>query len=166
MGQKNGSNAVTSFLITRLPSSFMNEGFASFSFFACSHGTPGSRVALSLESPFYETSILEVGICGDNLIHAANIASDKAASSTKRITYNTWTHAAVVWDTINSTFSLFVDGQRVANVVLNKASEIAFVKSAQDWRLVLGRGKSSGITCNGWDGEVGGNKILVYHRSP
>ena len=152
LGRQLGTNAVTSCLVSRLPADLM-QGNVSFSLFARSH-VSGDRVALSLECPFHEVSVLEVGIHSEKEIYAATLAAGRPANSTKQIGYNVWTHIAVVWNILGRTLSLFTNGRPSAVTVLDKAEVISFVKTIKEWRLVLGRGKSSGKMRDGWDGEV------------
>ena len=132
----------------------MESNAASFSLFARGYDVGGPRVALSLECPFYDASVLEIGIDASKNVYASAVAADQVARSGRGVGFDDWTHMAAVWNGPDSTFSLFMDGSHIASVVLNKPDEMSFVKSAEEWRLVLGRGKRAGKQRDGWDGEV------------
>lgn len=144
---------MTSYLTARLPDAVLSEN-ASFSVFA---RTPedGQRVILSIECPFHDGSVLEIGTQAKTReVYARSIACEDTLYAGSSIDTKGWTHVAVVWSATAQTLLLYVNGTLARVTALDKAEKVAFVQSIKAWRLALGRGKSEGKTRHGWEGEV------------
>ena len=153
MQASSGREAVTSFLTARLPDHMFSEN-ASFSCFARTL-QDGWRVILSVECPFHDKSILEIGTNKDKKeVYATAIACSDRVHASSSIDSKKWTHVALVWNASSQALQLYVNGTLARMTALDKSEKLAFVKSTKTWRLVLGRGKSGGKTTQGWDGEV------------
>ena len=114
----------------------------------------------SVESPFCEESLLELGTRAKSReLEARSLLSSPLTSGPNVVVASDkWTHVALVWNLSRKFLALHVDGQLTRMVSLEKEDKVAYVKALAEkdpgFRLVLGRGKSNGKIRNGWDGEV------------
>ena len=146
--------SVTSFLSVRLPSNILLQD-ASFLCFARTFPNGPRRVILSLETPLFDESILEIGTReGAAEIYASSIASEAVIHAGATVGAHGWTHVALIWHQSSRAVQVYVDGVLTKITALDNAEKLTFVQSITTWQLAIGRGKSQGKTSHGWDGEV------------
>ena len=121
---------------------------------------------LSVECPFHDESILEVGTKEKSKeVYAKTIASGDTLYAGCSISRDTWTHVVMVWKPSAQALLIYVHGALSKAIVLGKAEQLAFVQSNKSWRVVPGRGKSGGKTRHGWDGVVRVDVFLSHYIS-